>query len=141
VIFGKGFFNDTMPPLRNVIDKLSIIRFDGDMYESAVDVLYNLYDKLEVGGYFIVDDWTGKYTMVPLRNSTILTIKYPPLYAFSPHPQTQLGFPSQVAINDFFKVHGFHPKMVRIDGLSAYWQKTVPTDVQYWRYEQSQFKP
>jgi hypothetical protein len=26
------------------------------MYESTVDVLYNLYDKLSVGGYVIVDD-------------------------------------------------------------------------------------
>ena len=29
------------------------------MYESAVDVLYNLYDKLSLGGYLIMDDWFG----------------------------------------------------------------------------------
>jgi len=29
------------------------------MYESTVDVLYNLYDKLSIGGYVIMDDWTG----------------------------------------------------------------------------------
>ena len=29
------------------------------MYESTVDVLYNLYDKLSVGGYVIMDDWFG----------------------------------------------------------------------------------
>ena len=27
------------------------------MYESTVDVLYNLYDKLSIGGYVIMDDW------------------------------------------------------------------------------------
>jgi hypothetical protein len=27
------------------------------MYESTVDVLYHLYDKLSVGGYVIMDDW------------------------------------------------------------------------------------
>lgn len=29
------------------------------MYESTVDVLYNLYDKLSIGGYVIMDDWNG----------------------------------------------------------------------------------
>ena len=29
------------------------------MYESTVDVLYNLYDKLSIGGYVIMDDWAG----------------------------------------------------------------------------------
>ena len=35
------------------------MRLDGDMYESTVDVLYHLYDKLSVGGYVIMDDWFG----------------------------------------------------------------------------------
>lgn len=59
VVFAKGFFNDTMPVLKNHVDKLAIMRLDGDMYESTVDVLYNLYDKLSVGGYVIMDDWFG----------------------------------------------------------------------------------
>ena len=29
------------------------------MYESTVDVLYRLYDKLSIGGYVIMDDWFG----------------------------------------------------------------------------------
>ncbi len=29
------------------------------MYESTVDVLYHLYDKLSLGGYVIMDDWFG----------------------------------------------------------------------------------
>lgn len=59
VVFAKGFFNETTPHLATMIDSLAIIRFDGDMYESAVDTIYHLYEKLEVGGYFIVDDWYG----------------------------------------------------------------------------------
>eukprot|EP00978_Attheya_sp_CCMP212_P041175 scaffold232634_cov93-Attheya_sp.AAC.1 len=59
VIFAKGFFNYTMPPLSKRIKKLSVMRLDGDMYESTVDVLYNLYDKLSIGGYVIMDDWFG----------------------------------------------------------------------------------
>eukprot|EP01038_Epipyxis_sp_PR26KG_P007859 gene7859-10668_t len=54
-----GFFNNTLPVLRNQIKKLAVLRFDGDMYQSAVDVLYNLYDKVSVGGYVIIDDWFG----------------------------------------------------------------------------------
>ena len=50
VVFAQGFFNDTIPPLSNMIELLAVIRFDGDIYESAVDVLYNLYGKLSVGG-------------------------------------------------------------------------------------------
>jgi len=29
------------------------------MYESTVDVLYHLNDKLSIGGYVIMDDWFG----------------------------------------------------------------------------------
>ena len=29
------------------------------MYQSTVDVLYNMYDKLSIGGFVIMDDWTG----------------------------------------------------------------------------------
>lgn len=59
VIFVKGFFKDTMPILRDKIESLAIMRLDGDMYQSTVDVLYNLYNKLNVGGYVIIDDWFG----------------------------------------------------------------------------------
>ncbi|MEJ2136476.1 MAG: TylF/MycF/NovP-related O-methyltransferase [Desulfofustis sp.] len=55
VIFVKGFFEDS---LQNVnIEKLSVLRLDGDMYGSTMTVLMQLYHKLEVGGYLILDDW------------------------------------------------------------------------------------
>ena len=60
VIFVKGFFNNTMAPLSKQIDKLAIMRLDGDMYQSAAEVLYNLYEKLSLHGYVIIDDW-AKY--------------------------------------------------------------------------------
>ena len=59
VIFVKGFFNDTMVALATKVQSVAAICLDGDMYESTVDVLYHLYDKLSVGGYVIVDDWFG----------------------------------------------------------------------------------
>ena len=61
VIFAEGFFNETMPHLAPQVDKLAVMRLDGDMYESTVDVLYHLYDKLSVGGYVIIDDWNGPF--------------------------------------------------------------------------------
>lgn len=55
-----------MKPLSDIITadnndkgKFSILRLDGDMYESTVDVLYHFYDKLSIGGYVIMDDWGG----------------------------------------------------------------------------------
>jgi O-methyltransferase len=55
VQFLKGWFKDTLPGAP--IEQLSILRLDGDMYESTMDGLTNLYDKLSVGGYIIVDDY------------------------------------------------------------------------------------
>ena len=55
VRFLEGWFRDTLPSAP--IDSLSIIRLDGDMYESTMDGLRHLYPKLSVGGYLIVDDF------------------------------------------------------------------------------------
>ncbi len=55
VKFLKGWFKDTLH--KAPIDKLSVIRLDGDMYESTMDALKALYPKLSVGGYCIIDDY------------------------------------------------------------------------------------
>ncbi|MEO7923959.1 MAG: TylF/MycF/NovP-related O-methyltransferase [Chitinophagaceae bacterium] len=55
VKFLKGWFKDTLPVAP--IHKLAILRLDGDMYESTMDGLVNLYPKLSKGGYIIIDDW------------------------------------------------------------------------------------
>jgi O-methyltransferase len=39
------------------IQQLAILRLDGDMYESTMDGLSNLYAKVSPGGYIIVDDY------------------------------------------------------------------------------------
>ena len=59
VIFLKGWFRDTLPTL-NKDQKFSIIRLDGDMYSSTMDALDNLYPKLSIGGYCIIDDYALK---------------------------------------------------------------------------------
>lgn len=58
-VFIKGFFNNTLPEWRNRIKKLAVLRLDGDMYESCADILANLYEKVSVNGYVIIDDWFG----------------------------------------------------------------------------------
>lgn len=55
VQFLKGWFSDTLPSAP--IEKLSVLRLDGDLYKSTMDVLVSMYDKLSDGGYIIVDDF------------------------------------------------------------------------------------
>lgn len=55
VVFLKGWFSDTLPSAP--IDQLSVLRLDGDMYESTMIALESLYPKLTVGGFVIVDDY------------------------------------------------------------------------------------
>jgi O-methyltransferase len=55
VRFVKGWFRDTLPHLSD--RHWSLIRLDGDMYESTIDALSNLYPGLSPGGYLIVDDY------------------------------------------------------------------------------------
>lgn len=56
VIFLKGWFKDTLINIKQE-QKFCIIRLDGDMYESTMDALENLYPKLTKGGYIIIDDF------------------------------------------------------------------------------------
>jgi hypothetical protein len=55
VEFLKGWFADTLPTAP--IERLAILRLDGDMYSSTMDSLVNLYDKVSPGGFVIVDDY------------------------------------------------------------------------------------
>lgn len=55
VKFLKGWFCDTLP--NAPIQQLALLRLDGDLYESTMDALNNLYPKLSVGGFLIVDDY------------------------------------------------------------------------------------
>ena len=59
VRFLPGWFRDTLPSAP--IERLAVLRLDGDLYESTMDALEALYPKLSVGGYAIIDD----YSIVP----------------------------------------------------------------------------
>jgi O-methyltransferase len=55
VQFLKAWFKDTLPGAP--ISAVSVLRLDGDMYESTMDALRALYAKVSDGGYVIVDDY------------------------------------------------------------------------------------
>lgn len=93
VRFLKGWFNQTLPTAP--LEKLAVIRLDGDMYESTMDALVSLYPKLSVGGYVIVDDYSNE------------------------------GTPAcRQAVDDYRKLHSITDEIVRVDWTGVYWQRT-----------------
>lgn len=60
MFFIQGKVEDTLP--HSSIGKISLLRLDTDWYESTKHELDCLYDKLEIGGILIIDDyghWQG----------------------------------------------------------------------------------
>src|ERR1700721_1587932 len=95
VRFLKGWFKDTLPVAP--IEKLAVMRLDGDYYESTMDGLSNLYDKLSPGGYAIIDDY-GEDTWTYCRK----------------------------AVDDFRREHGIKEPMIRVDSKCFFWQRRAP---------------
>lgn len=62
VKISKGWFQDTLPKMKEKIGSIAILRLDGDWYESTKCCLDNLYDCVIKNGYIIIDDyghWEG----------------------------------------------------------------------------------
>lgn len=58
----KGWFQDTMASTAPKIDQISLLRLDADWYESTQICLDYFFDKLNSGGYLVIDDyyrWQG----------------------------------------------------------------------------------
>jgi hypothetical protein len=55
VQFLEGLFKDTLPSAP--FETLSVLRLDGDMYESTIESLEYCYHKLTNGGHIIIDDY------------------------------------------------------------------------------------
>lgn len=51
----KGWFSETLPELD--CGPLSLLRLDADLYQSTMETLVNLYDKVVPGGFIVVDDY------------------------------------------------------------------------------------
>lgn len=93
VKFIKGWFKDTLPRLS--INKLALIRHDGDFYESTMDVLNNLYDKLSMGGIVIIDDYGAEFVQCT------------------------------EAVDEFRKCRNITDDMIKVDFGCCWWRKTV----------------
>ncbi len=93
VRFLKGWFKDTLPTAP--IEKLAIMRLDGDYYESTMDGLTNLYDKLSPGGFVIVDDY-GEDTWTYCRK----------------------------AVEDFRRARNISDEMMRVDSKCYFWRRS-----------------
>ena len=57
VVFVKGWFQHTLPTIKGEIEKISLLRLDGDLYESTYVCLEHLYPKVVSGGIVIIDDY------------------------------------------------------------------------------------
>lgn len=55
----EGWFQDTVPAIvsSGELQKIAVLRLDGDMYQSTMVVLEHFYPKLQKGGWVIIDDW------------------------------------------------------------------------------------
>lgn len=93
VHFLKGWFRDTLP--HAPIERLAVMRLDGDLYESTHDALVNLYDRLSPGGYVIVDDY-GEDSWTYCRR----------------------------AVDEFRARRGIRDPLVRVDSRCHFWQRT-----------------
>jgi len=93
VRFLVGWFKDTLPTAP--IDRLAVLRLDGDLYESTTDAITALYPKLSVGGYLIVDDYNA-----PL-----------------------VGKACSQAIRDYRAKHDITEPMLEIDWTGVYWRR------------------
>lgn len=55
-----GWFNETLPTLE--VSQIALLHIDADWYESVLDVLEALFDRVVEGGYVVLDDygyWEG----------------------------------------------------------------------------------
>jgi O-methyltransferase len=91
VKFLVGWFKDTLPTAP--IEQLSVLRLDGDLYESTWQAIEALYPKLSPGGFCIIDDYGALIDQC------------------------------QRAIHDYRDAHGITEEIVDIDGSGAYWRK------------------
>jgi O-methyltransferase len=55
VRFLPGWFKNTLPDAP--IERIGLLRLDGDLYESTIQALDALYPRLSVGGFCIIDDY------------------------------------------------------------------------------------
>jgi len=79
IVWHVGWFEKTMP--MNNIQKISILRLDGDLYNSTLVCLQHLFEKVIPGGIVIIDDYELKGCK-DACNDYFKSIGYKPKYQF-----------------------------------------------------------
>ena len=92
VRFLKGWFKDTLPTAP--IERLAVMRLDGDYYDSTMDGLTNLYGKLSPGGFVIIDDY-GEDVWTECRR----------------------------AVDEFREANGIDAPLTAVDTKCSFWRK------------------
>jgi Macrocin-O-methyltransferase (TylF) len=59
IIIHKGWFQETMPKIKDLIGPIAILRLDADWHESTKVCLDYLYDSVVSGGFVIIDDYNA----------------------------------------------------------------------------------
>jgi O-methyltransferase len=57
----EGWFQETLSLYKDRVGQISLLRIDGDWYESTICCFRNLYDKVAPGGCVIIDDYGACY--------------------------------------------------------------------------------
>ncbi len=58
----KGYFQDTLPKMRDKTGMIALLHMDGDWYDSTMTIFDNLYDRVLNDGFIQIDDygyWEG----------------------------------------------------------------------------------
>lgn len=66
VKFLKGWFKDTLSSAP--LSRLAVLRLDGDLYESTMDILNALYHKVSAGGFIVIDDY---HVLAPCKQAVL----------------------------------------------------------------------
>jgi hypothetical protein len=91
--FLKGWFKDTLAT--SPIERLAVVRLDGDLYESTTDALTALYPRLSVGGHIIIDDY-GEDLWTECRR----------------------------AVDEYRGDHDIHDEIIVVDSKCVYWTRS-----------------
>jgi O-methyltransferase len=100
IVFLKGFVQDTLPNAG--IKQISLLRVDVDAYSATLEVLEELYDKVQSGGYIVFDDSCLYESLGAIR--TFISAKQLPEVIYDPvtdlplslaqsHINSDSGFP------------------------------------------------
>lgn len=57
VCFHVGWFQDTVPGVKASLGQIALLRLDGDLYDSTLVCLRELYPQVSSGGIVIIDDY------------------------------------------------------------------------------------